>query len=294
MTALAAAAVWLQPVLLTVLALRITGGDAEAPWLTLGALIAPLVALLAPARRRAGANPVAVVAAALALTIVLAADFVVAADAAALLGGAPWHGVGLAAGFVLLVPLLPAPRWIGAVAPAVAAAALVLPLAAIALTMSTAPWTAWSLGSLRATVTFPEASGWVVEGERFPRAARLMFTEGQRVVAVTAGVYRVVEPDATPATVREWRLAAGETLTLRPGDELSVEAGARLRFDAGRRVPGAPASGIAWADAPARGPAMLPGALGALVTLVGGALALVPATRHRGRKRSGDPLRHRR
>jgi hypothetical protein len=189
-----------------------------------------------------------------------------------------------------VIPLLPAPRGFGAVASAVAAIALLVPLAAVALSMGTAPWTAWSHGSLRASVTFPEGSGWVVDGERFPRAARLTFTEGQRVSALTAGVYRVVERDATPPTVREWRLAAGETLTLRPGDELSVEAGARLRFDAGRRVPGAPASGVAWADAPARGPAMLPGALGALVTLIGGALALVPATRRRGLPAAAGPF----
>jgi len=290
MTALAAAAVWLQPVLLTVLALRVAAGDAEAPWLALGALIAPLVALLAATRRPTGANPVATVAAALALAIVLAADLVLAADAAVLLGGAAWHGIGLAAGLVLLMPLLPAPRWLGPAAPAVAAAALLLPLAAIALTLGAAPWTAWSHGSLRAAVTFPEGSGWVVDGERFSRPARLRFTEGQRVTVLTAGVYRVVERDATPPTVRAWRLAAGETLSLRPGDELSVEAGARLRFDVGRRVPGAPASGIVWADAPARGPAMLPGALGALVTLVGGALALVPASRRPGLLAAGGPL----
>ena len=33
MTALTAAAVWLQPVLLATLALRVAAGDAEAPWL---------------------------------------------------------------------------------------------------------------------------------------------------------------------------------------------------------------------------------------------------------------------
>jgi hypothetical protein len=290
MTAPVAVAVWLQPVLLTVLALRVAAGDAEAPWLALGALIAPLVALLAPTRRLAGSNPVAAAAATLTLTMVLAADFVVAADAATLLGGTPWHGVGLAAGLALLMPLLPASRWIGTLAPAVAVVALLVPLAAVALAMGTAPWSAWSHGSLRAALTFPEASEWVVDGERFPRPARLTFTEGQRVTALTAGMYRVVERDVTPPTVRQWRLDAGEALTLRPGDELSIEAGARLRFDAGRRVPGAPASGIAWADAPARGPAMLPGALGALVTLVGGALALVPATRQWGLPAAGAPL----
>jgi hypothetical protein len=90
--------------------------------------------------------------------------------------------------------------------------------------------------------------------------------------------------------VREWRLASGQTLTLRPGDELTVDAGSRLRFEAGRRVPGAPASGVTWADAPARGPGMLPAALGALVTLVGGAVALVPAGTRRGAPAALGPL----
>jgi hypothetical protein len=289
MTALAAAAVWLQPVLLATLALRVAAGDADAPWLALGALIAPLVALLVADARPAGLDPVARAAAAGAVTLVLAADFVVAADAAALLGGAPWHGVMITAALALLVPQLPGARRISAPALALAAAALLLPLISVALTTGTAPWVAWSRGALRAALTFPESSGWVRDGERFARSARLTFSEGQRVTVLSAGVYRVVERDAAPPTVREWRLAGGEALTLRPGDELAVEAGAWLRFEAGRRVPGAPASGIAWADAPERGPGMLLGALGGLATLVGGALALVPATR-RGPSAAFGPL----
>jgi hypothetical protein len=289
MTALAAAAVWLQPVLLATLALRVAGGDADAPWLALGALVAPLVALVAAPRRASGSNPVVATATAAAVTLVLAADFIVAADAATLLGAAPWLGVTLAAALSLLVPLLPGARRVSAPALAVATGALLLPLVSVALTTGTAPWTAWSRGGWRPSLTFPETSGWVRDGERFARPARLTFAEAQRVTTLTAGVYRVVERDAAEPTVREWRLAAGETLTLRPGDELSVEAGARLRFEAGRRVPGAPASGIVWADAPARGPSMLPAAVGALATLVGGALALVPAPR-RGPPAAAGPL----
>ncbi len=290
MTTLAAAAVWLQPVLLTVLTLSVAGGHAEAPWLALGALIAPLVALLAPARRAAGPNPVSIAATAIVVTLVLAADLVVAGDAAALLGVAPWHGVVLAAALVLLAPLLPAGSRITAPALVLAAVALLLPLGAVALRTGVAPWTAWSHGGLRPVLTFPEASGWVRDGERFARDMRLTFTEGQRVTALTEGLYRVVERDAAPPTVREWRLAAGDALTLRPGDELTVEAGSRMRFDSGRRMPGMPITGMAWADAPARGPAMLPGALGALLTLVGGALALVPATQRGGLPAAAAPL----
>jgi hypothetical protein len=285
-----ATAIWLQPVLVAALALRVAAGEADAPWLALGALIAPLIALVAPVRRSARPNPVAAVAATAAVTVLLGANFLVVADAATLLGGAPWQGVIVAVALALLVPLSPGAGRLSAPVLALGAVALVLPLAVLILATATAPWTAWSRGGLRPALTFSEASAWVQDGERFARPARLTFAEGQRVTALTAGVYRVVEHDAAPPTVRDWRLTSGETLTLRSGDELSVGAGARLRFEAGRRVPGAPASGVAWADAPARGPRMLPAALGALVTLVGGALALVPAVARRGAPAVAGPL----
>jgi hypothetical protein len=284
------AVIWLQPALLAVLALRVARGEADAPWLLLGALISPLVALLASGRRRVRANPVAAVAAAVAITALLGADFLLAADAASLLGGAPWQGVLAAAALALLVPLSPSAGRLGTPALGLGAAALLLALVAVTLTMATAPWTAWSHGGLRPTLTFSEASAWVRDGERFARAARLTFAEGQRVTAMTDGVYRVIEHDAAARTVRDWHLTPGQTLTLRPGDELAVGAGARLRFEAGRRVPGAPVSGVTWADAPARGPGMLPAALGGLITLVGGALALVPAGTSRGLPAVAGPL----
>lgn len=282
-------AIWLQPALLAALALRVAAGEADGPWLVLGALIAPLVALLGPARRPPAPDPVATAAAAAAVVALLAVNFLLAVDAVTLLGGAPWQGVILAAVLAVLAPLSPARR-LGAPALVLGLVALVLPLGAVALATATAPWTAWSRGSLRPALTFAPASAWVHDGERFARPARLTFTEGQRVTALTAGVYRVVERDAAPPAVREWRLVSGETLTLRPGDELTVGTGARLRFEAGRRVPGAPASGVAWADAPARGPGMLPAAVGGLITLVGGALALVPGAARRGAPTALAPL----
>ena len=151
MTALAATALWLQPVLLTALALRVAAGEADAPWLVLGALIAPLVALLAPSRRRpergaarrrrhrrgAGrrCSP---------------PTSLVAADAAALLGGAPWQGVALAAAVVaLLVSRWPDAARAGAPALVLGVVALLLPLGAVAVGDGSAPWTAWSRGGLR-------------------------------------------------------------------------------------------------------------------------------------------------
>ena len=285
-----AVAAWLQPALVAALALRVAAGEADAPWLVLGALIAPLVAALRPARRPTGPNPVGAVASALAVTVLLTADFVLAADAAALLGGAPWQGVAVAAALALLTPLSSASRRLTAPALTLAAAGLLLPLGAVALSTATPPWAAWTRSSQRPALTFSEASAWVRDGERFARPARLMFAEGQRVTVLTPGVYRVTERDAAQPTVREWRLVSGDTLALRPGDELSVEAGARLRFEPGRRVPGAPASGIAWADAPGRGPGMAPAALGGLITLVGGALLLVPAQTRRGAATVSGPL----
>ena len=116
--------------------MRVAAGDADAPWLVLGALIAPLVALLAPPRR-AGARRTraAIAAGAVAVAVVARRRFrCVAADAAALLGGAPWQGVALAAALALLVPLLPDdPPRSGAPALVLGAVALLLPLGAVAL-----------------------------------------------------------------------------------------------------------------------------------------------------------------
>jgi hypothetical protein len=287
MSGVAAVAIWLQPALVAALASHVAAGDADAPWLVLAALVAPLIALLARGRP-AAPNAVSGAVAVVAVALVLAADFLLAAEAAALLGAPRWHGVALAALPALVVTVWPALRRLTPGALAAAAAALLLAPAAVSLADGS-PLAAWHRTGTRAALTFAADSAWVLAGERFARPTTLRFAEGQRVVALTAGVYRVVERDVTPPVVREWRLVAGEALTLRPGDELGVETGARLRFEAGRRVPGAPASGVAWADGVARGPRMLPLAAGAVLTLVGGALALVPAARG-GRAAAGGPL----
>ena len=290
MTALAAMALWLHPVLLTALALRVAAGEADAPWLVLGALIAPLVALLAPSRRTLERGGPAAIATGAVLAVLLAADFLVAGEAAALLGGAPWQGVACAAVVALLVVAWPDTARAGAPALVLGVVALLLPLGAVAVGAGSAPWSAWTRAASRPALTFSEHGPWSREGERVALGTRLAFGDGQQVTAVTPGTFRVIEHDTPQPTVREWRLAAGETLTLRPGDELAVPSGARLRFQAGRRIPGAPASGPDWADAPARGPGMLPAALGVLVTLLGAALAVVPSAPRGARAAVAGPL----
>src|SRR5262249_38744965 len=64
----------------------------------------------------------------------------------------------------------------------------------------------------------------------------------------------------------------------RPGDRLYADAGVRVRFEAGRRVPGSPASGIAWAAGPK--PDWVRSA-GVLVTVLFAAIGLVGPGRRR-------------
>src|SRR5205085_8645465 len=152
-------------------------------------------------------------------------------------------------------------------------------LVAAAVSTGLAPWAAWADAAARPALVFSAESRWVTDGERFVRRTTLAFDEGQRVVAVTAGTFRVVEHDGGRPVVRDWKLGGGDTLTVRPGDTLTVEAGSRLRFEPGKRVPGAPASGPAWGDAAPR--ASLARALALLATLTLGACALVPSPARR-------------
>jgi hypothetical protein len=116
----------------------------------------------------------------------------------------------------------------------------------------------------------------VTVGGRLDRPTTLSFTESHHVTAMSPGVFRVLEPDGRRVTAREWRLSAGDSLTLRPGDRLVLGAGAHVRFERGKRVPGVPVSGAAWADPPERHRlATLLEFLGLAVTLLGGAVLLV-------------------
>jgi hypothetical protein len=160
----------------------------------------------------------------------------------------------------------------------------VLPLVVVGVAVTAPPWTVWTLTASRPALTFGVASVWVTDGRALERSATFVFTEPHRVTALTPGVYRVIEDhDAQPSITREWSLAAGDALTLRPGDRLALGAGTRIRFEPGKRVPGSAASGAGWAEPPERRSLQTAvHALGAALTLIGGALALLPHPGPRG------------
>src|SRR2546426_1249439 len=151
-------------------------------------------------------------------------------------------------------------RPVGDAAVLAGAAGVVLPLVVIgAVAVAVPPWTAWSRTASRPALTFGERSAWVTDGRRLERSTTLVFTEPHRVTALNPGVYRVVEEvvegDAPRSVTREWRLAAGEALTLRPGDRLILEAGAPGRLQGGKRGAGSAAPGGAPGDpSPRRSP----------------------------------------
>jgi hypothetical protein len=272
-------AAWLSPVVLAALAARVVAGDASAPTLVAVVAAAALVGLLVSPRVSAAASRPAFSALPVtaALVLVLAANLVVMGDLARLLGLARVYGV--ATGVVLALGVVgwtAGDRWWRLATP-LGAVMVLLPLGLV-VTSAGSPWAAWAAVASRPALTFGESSAWVTQGRALGERAPVTFHEPHRVVAATPATWRVLERDTARVAVREWRLGAGEALTLRPGDQLVVDTGARVRFEAGRRVPGAPTSGMAWADGrrrPVRETLVM--SVGAAVTLVGGGVALAPA-----------------
>jgi hypothetical protein len=293
-------AVWTSPALLALLASRVFVGGPDAPVLALSALVAPLIAYVAPAsggERRP--NIVTALAVGLGAWYVHWANLLLFADVAGLLGLARWVAPVLAmivalatielahagnaaargaaargseAGSVGARLYRVAIRGGGLTLLYASALGFVGLVAVVGAILVTSPWNAWRQVASRPALTFSDLSPWVTEGRTLARPTALDFTESHRVTALSPATYRVLEP----GRFREWELRAGETLSLRAGDRLVLEAGARLRFEAGKRIPGSPASGVAWADPPERGRAAVTAeALGAMVTLVGGALAFM-------------------
>ena len=292
------AAAWTSPVVLALVAARVFTGAPDAPAIALAALLAPLIAGLHPAGE-SRSNHVATLALAVGIGLVLWANCLLLADVAWLLGFPRWATSFVAAAAALLTVTLlggdghvnPAAshRHAGvglALVYGAAGLAFVGIVGIIAATLVTSPWAAWRSAASRPVLTFGERDPWVTEGRTLARATALEFTEIHHVTALSSATYRVDEP----GRFREWQLRPGESLTLRSGDRLVVDAGARLRFEAGKRIPGTFGSGVVWADPPERSaPSTVVHALGAALTLVGGAIALVGPGRAPG-SRSGSAL----
>jgi hypothetical protein len=272
------AAAWTTPALLALVTSRVASGHAEAPWLVILLVIAPLVALLRP-RVTVVLNPATRLVTLVVVGLVVWANVLVFADVASTLGGARWHGAVLAAALTLLVTLWPAADRARTAVLGAGVACILVAIVAAAVATGRTPWSAWSDVASRPAFVFPDRGG----GVRFTRETTLEFSEVHHVVALGAAAVRVAEQQGTGTIVREWLVDENDVVTLRPGDRLSVPAGARVRFEAGKRVPGAPASGAQWADAPGRRAVRaLLAAVGLAVTLLGAASAVVPSSTRPG------------
>ncbi len=271
-------ALWLTPAAWLALPALVLESGPDGLWAGLLLLVAPLLAL--STAERAPASPsrhelFPVIALLLAVALLLWANLVLAGDVAAWLGWPRWRGIALAAGgaWLLLV-------WRGAsrLVPGLllaAACGLVLPLIALGYEADIGPLAAWGRVASLPGFRLPASSPWVDPGREL-RAGRgptsLLFEEEQRVTAVGPAQLHIRAVDGARVTESDWDLRPGETVTLRSGDELRWPTGARLRFEVGKTVPGAPSSGIAWADG-RRGDSVR--RWGLLFTVVGGALALL-------------------
>jgi hypothetical protein len=275
-------------VVLALVAARVFSGAPEAPTIALAILVAPLIALLCPVTDAAQRpNRVAALGISAGVGLVLWANLLLLADVAGLLGLPRWATSIVAASAALLAVALlrgdtadeagPRSFQAGLRSPGlwllyVSGLGFVALVTVVAVTLAASPWGAWKDVASRPALTFGARNPWVTEGRTLAAPTTLEFTEAHRVTALSPATYRVLEP----GRFREWRLRAGESLSLRAGDHLVIGAGARLMFEAGKRVPGAAASGATWADPPERsGLSTAVHALGAALTLVGGAVALV-------------------
>src|SRR6266850_1895636 len=247
----------------------------------LGLLAGTIVLMAAPG------NPGAVRLSGVSLLWWYAAVVALLVDVAGLLGLPRWATSILVAAVALLVPvLLRGDREAESRAPLALAGgvAFVALVAVVGVALATSPWGAWKSVASQPAIIFGERDPWVTGGRTLVAPLALDFTELHRVTALSLAIYGVYEP----GRFREWQLREGESLTLRAGDRLVLDAGARLRFEPGKRVPGAAASGVAWADPPERSATLaVADTIGVALTLGAGALDRLARARLR-LLRSGD------
>jgi len=282
-------AVWLTPALWLGMPTLILEHGPDGLWMGLSLTLTPLIAAGMWGSAGEGQEErrplLSIVVLFVVVAIVLWANIVLAGDVAMGLGAPRWYGVGAASvGGVLLT----AWRGSGRVVPALLVAALVgasLPLADLVLDARAGPLAAWARVASQPAFRFSPGSPWVTSGKPLALAggrAPIVLDEEHRVTTSSGGVLRARSIQGRRVTESEWTLAPGQSVTLRPGDQLDRASTLELRFEAGKRVPGAPASGMAWAAGWELGWAQRAGAhltllLGGMVLLWPGAVA--PPTR---------------
>jgi hypothetical protein len=275
MSGVGAVAAWAGPALVVAVVARVTAGGLEAPLFVLAVLAAPLLALLASPASRRTPSGFAATAGLVTVVCVLGAGFRAVADLAHVLGLEAGATLGAAVALVLVTTIWRDHHRVAASAFVLGAAALLIAVVMLGAAAAVPPWTAWSRAASRGAFELGPRSEWTREGAQFPQLTTLTFTEPHKITAATDTVVRVTERDRT-TSVRERKLAAGESLLLRPGDTVAIPAGARVRFESGRRVPGAPLSGVTWADAAGTTrPRLLAWWTGLTFTFAGGALMIV-------------------
>ncbi|MBI4609865.1 MAG: hypothetical protein HY726_12760 [Candidatus Rokubacteria bacterium] len=284
MTGLRAAAarfsLWITPALLFSLPVELLTRGSEGLWAALLVVVAPLLGFLVTTTRSdapphpAFAYPLLLLGAAL-----LWANLLLAGDVARWLGFSRAIGILVASASAVVLTASDAGRRRGLALAAAALLAVFLPLGVVSARAGRLPLEAWSHAASLPAFRFSATSPWVTEGRPVvlsPGTDALVFEDEHRVTSVDAGPLRILVNDAGRARVQEWKLAANQSVTLRPGDGLLIEPGQRLRFEANKRIPGAPASGVSWADPPrlSPGPELL-SVVGLGLTMIGGAAALL-------------------
>jgi hypothetical protein len=213
----------------------------------------------------------------LAVGVLLWANVALAGDLAAWLGARRWQGIVIAAAAGWLLTAWRPLRRLTPLLLAVAFAAAVMVLLQLVWALGLGPVAAWDRVASQPAFRFPPSSSWVTVGRDLATVrggGPLVVDEVHRLTAPAGGVLRARTMDGSRLAEMEWTLAPGETVTLRAGDEIARGSTVRLRFEADKRVPGAPPSGMAWAEG--RPPRWVE-RVGLAVTLLVGAAALLRA-----------------
>lgn len=296
MPATSSVSVWITPVLLFSVPAELLTRGGEGLWIALLVVVAPLLGLLlvTPPRDAEPPHPASTFSLALMGFVLLWANLLLVGDVARSLGLSRPTGILVVAGSMFVVTAWAPARRRGLALALPALLALLIPLGVVVERADRLPLAAWSHAASLPAFRFPPESPWVTKGRPVsprPGTDTLLFEEEHRVTSVAGGPLRILVSDRGRVQIQEWTLAAGQSVTVRPGDRLVVEPGRSLKFEADKRIPGAPASGIRWADPPRPllSTAFL-SVLGSGLTILGGATALLASERSLPISRAGAAI----